>query len=139
MGHRELGSETVDVVEVAVGLVLVLLVELVDIEALVVERRVCFGLVGGTRGRGLGGLRSNGGLVERTASSGGLGGDILGFGGVLGSGSEIICHASCGSSSGGMGAHLNACTGRWEDALVLVDHVYVSVCGDASIASDDFL
>jgi hypothetical protein len=143
VGNRELGSETVDVVEVAVGLVLVLLVELIDIEALIVEPGVSFGLVGVNRGRDLARVRSGGcSLVERTACSGGLGGDILGLGGkafLLRSGSEIVRHASRGSSSGGVGAHLDGCTGGREDALVLVNLLYVSVCGDASIASDDFL
>ena len=139
MGNRELGSETVDIVEVTVRLVLVLLVELVDIEALVVEPGVCFGL---SRGRDLAGVCRCGGLVERAAGSGGLRGDILGLGGMdflLRSGGEIVCHASGGSGGRGMGTHLDGCTGGREDALVLVNLLYVRICGDASVASHNFL
>jgi len=63
MGAREVLGQTVDVVEVAVGLVLVFLLQLRLVEALVVELRAMGGRDGvGARGRSDVGFRLGGEL-----------------------------------------------------------------------------
>jgi hypothetical protein len=143
VGNRELGSEPVDVVEVAVGAILVLLVELVDVEVLVVKARVdLFGL-----GRGRSSLRGDScGLCVEGAARGGslcsnaLGGFVVrGGGGLGGRVGEVVGHLGCGPGGGGMGTHVDGCARGRDDALVLVDAVYFVAAGDASIAGDDLL
>jgi hypothetical protein len=56
VGPRELLGQTIDVVEVAVRLVLVLLLQLAVIEGIVVEVAVARGLGAGTADRGIGGV-----------------------------------------------------------------------------------
>jgi len=142
VGNGELGGKAVDIIEVAVGLVLMLLLELIDIEVLIIKPGVCIGLLSLDRSRGLVGLCGSGSLVEGAAGSCSLGGNILGLGGVdfvFGSGSEIVCFACSGFSSGGVGTHLGGCTRGRENALFLVNLLYVYVCSDASVAGNDLV
>ena len=137
VGYRELGSEAVNVVEVAVGLVLVLLLELVDVETLVVEARV--DLLRGGRCSGLAGVGGSSFRMEGTASCSSLFGDGLGLSLLERRRSEVVGDLRSGPSSGRMGAHLDGGAWRGEDTLGLVDLVNVGVGSDAGITGDDFL
>ena len=136
MGDRELGGEPVDIVKIAVGLVVMLLVKFFDKELLIVKasRRRGFHVLSCGRGR-----PEN--IVVRTTRRGGCR-IFRGFGSVhlcllFGCGrSEIVCHAGGSTSGGSVGALLYARTGG-KETLVLVNLLYVDVSSYASITSDD--
>lgn len=141
VGDWEFSSEPVYIIEVAVGFILVLLVQLGDIKPFIVK---------GIDGLGgfSGGLDFSSSLlilVEGTASSSSssslfLG--MLGGGGLnlqFASCSEVFCHSGSCTSSGGMRTHLDCSSGGRENALFLVDLLDVSVACDAGIARNKLL
>jgi hypothetical protein len=142
--NGELCGKSVNVVKVTVGVVLMFLIEFVGIEPLVIETKVFLGLWGRSRSRlwGEGGSCGSGsscGLeMERTAGSGSFFGSGICVP-LLSSGCEITSHASGRFGSRSMGTHLNGSARRRENALFLVQFVYVCVCCDASISCDDFV
>ena len=152
MRDRELLGKPIDVIEIAVGLVLVFLVELLNIELLVVEASMLLGRLRLSGRLDVSSFSSICGrlLVEGAASSGSsssllLGGCPLGvvvssFGLLrVGRCSQVLGHPGSSPGSGRMGTHLDGGTRRGHNPLVLVNPVDVDVTRDAGVAGDNFL
>ena len=131
MSNGELGSEAIYVVEVAVGRVLVFLIQFCSVELLVVET---------TGGNWPGALLCGGG-VEGASSSGGLGGGGFGsdFGCLVLLGlCKVFCHTSSSKRLGSMRAQLDIGTGGVrENTLVVVETVDLCITSYASISGSD--
>lgn len=135
MSDGELGSEAVDVVEVAVRRVLVLLLEFCSVKRLVVK----------SLSRGSSSRSSSRGAslcVEGTVGSCRLGsrrGSSSGFGLFsLLCLCEVFCDAGSSESLGGVRAHFDVSGGGvGEDTLVVVHVCDLCAASDASVSRDD--
>jgi hypothetical protein len=134
MSDWKLGCEAVDIIEVTVGFVLVLFIQLVQVELFIIEisREVgsCFRLEGSLSGGFCGGS-----LMERTTFRR----ILLFIFCFIGSDGEFLSPARGFKSSRSMGAFFGVCTGPviGRDAILFVDLTNFSVCGDRGIGSND--